>query len=152
MDKLMDFQKRIAEHPILRKEIPIAFQLGFPQLEIKQGRLCVRYLLHKIEKQKDMLLLYPPQFELLLSYPFCRIVRFVNYTYERGIEGKNPLLALPWAGSGEKNKLAAQLLQECAASLEKWEKANAPEVAGEYQSKFWEITEKLGVFPLYRGE
>lgn len=72
---------RLADTPLVRNEIAMQMQLGFPWLSMQSGELCISFKPHQEDFDGGTIRCYAPQYEAAWVYPFVHVVRFQDLAY-----------------------------------------------------------------------
>ena len=81
MSELSDFRKKVLSHQVVFEGIPLAYQLGIPNLHVERGQLCVSFFPHKVNVKDSQWEWDYPDFQMICLYPSCKIVYFANMNY-----------------------------------------------------------------------
>ena len=83
--------KEIVSNTTLKENMSLQMQLGLPFLDKKNNRLCMSFKPH-LEKYADgNIEYYAPQYDLELVYPFKKIIKFINLSYEMTVDTVVPV-------------------------------------------------------------
>lgn len=144
--------KEIVSNTTLKENMSLQMQLGLPFLEKKNNRLCMSFKPH-LEKYADgNIAYYAPQYDLELVYPFKKIIKFVNLSYEMTVDTAVPVAKvdakeLSSVGAGYMN----ELYDACTRVLEFQEQdGKVSDVSiKKYQKSYYDTVKKLGLTALY---
>ena len=144
--------KEIVSNSTLKENMSLQMQLGLPYLAKKKEKLCMSFKPH-IEKYVDgNIEYYAPQYDLELVYPFKKIIKFINLSYETTVDTTVPLAKvdakeLSTVGAGYMN----ELYDACTRVLEFQEQdGKVSDVSiNKYQKSYYDTVKKLGLTALY---
>ena len=146
--------KEIISNPTLKENMSLQMQLGLPYLEKKNEKLCMSFKPHMEQYVDGNIEYYAPQYDVELIYPFKKIIKFINLSYETAVDTSVPVAKidakeLSSVGAGYMNELYAA----CTRVLEFQEQdGKVSDVSiKKYQKTYYDIVEKLGLTALYGG-
>ena len=144
--------KEIISNPTLKENMSLHMQLGLPYLEKKNEKLCMSFRPHLEKLANGNIEYYAPQYDLELVYPFKKIIKFINLSYETTVDMSVPVATvnakeLASIGAGYMNELYAA----CTRVLEFQEQdGKVSDVSiKKYQKSYYDTIEKLGLTALY---
>lgn len=76
--QLMD---RLADSPLVRNEIALQMQMGFPWLSWQGGELSISFKPHREDFDSGVIRVYAPQYEAAWVYPFAHVTHFCDLAY-----------------------------------------------------------------------
>lgn len=143
---------RLAQHSLVKSEMPLQIQLGLPYLEIRGGKLCISFKPHRELCNNGRIDFYPQQYEIAWVYPFHKVIRFSNLAYERDLDASQPVGSISldrMAGGGK--YLLEELYAACSRVLSYWERDGqvSDVMLKKYQRLYFEIAEQLQLSALY---
>ena len=156
MDAL-ELIKKLQQSQIVRSELPMQLQLGFPWLEKRNDRLCISFKAHKEEYVNGSIVFYAAQYDLAWAWPFEHLVLFRNRSLYADADFSGPLCTVSGKLMLTTGKyLMDELYQECTWILSAQEKGGSvtDTMIRAYQRQYRETAETLGLTKLYgpRGE
>lgn len=120
MSELSDFRRKLLSHQVMQENVPQAYLLGIPRLQLYQGQLVAFFCPHKVSIAGDRWLWSTPAFQMICVYPSCKVLYFANLrcpispapqpepaSFSTPIEQSEPLLR--------------QLEELCSEALRQWE-------------------------------
>lgn len=148
--QLMD---RLADSPLVRNEIALQMQLGFPWLSRQGGELCVSFKPHREDFDSGVIRVYAPQYEVAWVYPFAHITHFRDLAYT----ANTPDLSAPLAEIDAKWMLSIgkaylqELYDACTKVLTFWEENGTvtDTVLRRYQEQYRKAAAHMGLEKLY---
>lgn len=84
---------RLADSPLVRSEISMQMQMGFPWLSMQGGELCISFKPHREDYDGGKIRYYAPQYEAAWAYPFVHVTLFRDLAYA----SEAPDLSFPMA-------------------------------------------------------
>jgi hypothetical protein len=148
----LNIVKEIVSNTTLRENMSLQMQLGLPYLEKKNNRLCMSFKPHMEKYVDGNIEYYAPQYDLELVYPFKKIIRFINLSYEITVDISAPVAKvdakeLSSVGAGYVN----ELYDACTRVLEFQEQdGKVSDVSiKKYQKSYYDTVKKLGLTALY---
>lgn len=151
--KLEEIERQLKRHPLFEREIPIEIQLGLPDLYIEKGQLNLRYILHKEIYRNKMLLIYRKSFEIVLSYPFKKIIYYKNTKKDNYFD--EPVCKVDAVKMSIQGKeMLKELYKEANQIVTSWneQKKISKDIYEAYQKKYYKTVEELGLQALYGGQ
>ena len=144
--------KEIISNPILKENMALQMQLGLPYLEKKNEKLCISFKPHMENYVDGNIEYYAPQYDIELVYPFKKIIKFINLSFETTVDTSVPVAKvdakeLSSVGAGYMN----ELYEACTRVLEFQEldgKVSDLSIT-KYQKVYYDTVEKLGLTALY---
>ncbi len=144
--------KEIVSNPTLKENMSLQMQLGLPYLEKKKEKLCMSFKPHMEKYVDGNIEYYAPQYDLELVYPFKKIIKFINLSYEITVDKSVPVAKidakeLSSVGVGYMN----ELYDACTRVLEFQEQdGKVSDVSiKKYQKSYYDVVKKLGLTALY---
>ena len=144
--------KKLAQHPLVKSDMPLQVQLGLPYLDIRGGKLCISFRPHRELCADGKIVFYPQQYEIAWAYPFEKVIRFSNLAYEKDIDALEPAGCIrleQMAGGGK--YLLEELYSECSRVITFWEQEGSVSdvMLRKYQRLYYETAEQLQLGELY---
>lgn len=144
--------KRLAQHPLVKSDMPLQVQLGLPYLELKGRKLCISFKPHRELCANGRIAFYPQQYEIAWAYPFEKVIRFANLAYEKEIDASKPVgcISLDWMAGGGRY-LLEELYSECSRVITFWEKEGkvSDVMLKKYQRLYYETAGQFRLSALY---
>ena len=144
----------LLSHPVIRSEVAVEMQMGFPFLYQDQGKLCLRYLPHREVVEDGRLVFYAPAYRLEMCYPFKHFMGFVNYALSGNVHGGEGIaeVALDWMLENARRDVE-QLYGSCDAVLDEQVRLGGvrPETMDMHHQAFEACVEKMGLRGIYGG-
>lgn len=145
---------RLAQHSLVKSEMPLQVQLGLPYLDLRAGKLCISFKPHRELCNNGMIEFYPQQYEIAWVYPFHKVIHFSNLAYERELDASEPVgyISLDRMAGGGKY-LLEELYAACSRVISFWERDGqvSDVMLKKYQRLYYETAERLGLSALYGG-
>lgn len=143
---------RLAQHSLVKSEMPLQVQLGLPYLELRAGKLCISFKPHRELYNNGMIEFYPQQYEIAWVYPFHKVIRFSNLAYEQELDASKPVGSISldrMAGGGK--YLLEELYAACSRVISFWERDGqvSDVMLKKYQRLYYETAEQLHLSALY---
>ncbi len=147
--------KKLAQHPLVKSDMPLQVQLGLPYLELRGGKLCISFKPHRELCADGKIAFYPQQYEIAWAYPFEKVIRFTNLAYEKKIDASEPVGCISldrMAGGGR--YLLEELYSECSRVITFREKEGkvSDVMLKKYQRLYYETAGQLRLSALYGEE
>lgn len=147
--------KKLAQHPLVKSDMPLQVQLGLPYLEKKNGKLCISFKPHRELCVEGKIEFYPQQYEITWVYPFEKVIHFSNLNYEKKIDVTGPIarIELQWmAGAGR--YVLEELYSECSRVIDCWQQEGDVSyiILKKYQRLYYETAAQLNLSALYGVE
>lgn len=150
---MVDVMRNIIASPVYRSEVGTAFQLGFPIIQVRHGKIYLKFLLHKEEINKGAVEYYLPQYKLIILYPFRHMVSFKNLSYDASNTFGVPVCRLEvddMVLNAREIKKLFQLADDILLSYDK-SMDDGEILITNYGSQFNQTVESLGLQALYGG-
>lgn len=151
--RMVDVMRNVAASPVYRSEVGTAFQLGFPIIQIRHGKIYIKFLLHMEKTNKGTVEYYLPQYELIIRYPFGYIVSFKNSSFESADLPGVPVCRLKvdnMALNSGRIKDLFHLADDILLSYDRLTDGGEGLIV-DYGSRFIQTVESLGLQALYGG-
>ena len=148
--------KKLAQHPLVKSDMPLQVQLGLPYLENRGGKLCISFKPHRELCVDGKLAFYPQQYEIAWAYPFEKVIYFSNLSYtiesDKEVDASKPVACVSldrMAGGGK--YLLEELYSECTRVLTFREQEGkvSDVMLRKYQRFYYETARQLGLSALY---
>lgn len=151
MDSLKIIEQ-INSNPIVKMNMSMQMQLGFPYLEKIGKYLCMSFKPHMEMPAGDEIKYYTPQYDLKLVYPFQKIIKFEDLSFtENGIENK-PVAGVKISSLVSDGKAAMDELYEACTRVLNFQKEDgkvSDTSIKKYQQKYYEIVNRMGLSAVY---
>lgn len=148
--KLTAVEQQISNHPLFSLQIPVQMQLGLPELYTEKGVLMLHYRLHRQEYRDGVVLFFPAAFDLVLAYPFRRIVSFTDHCF-----GSQDAPLCQVSGNyllTRGSELLQALYENADKILGHWQAGEeSEEDLAAYQAQYQNIIRELHLQALYGG-
>lgn len=119
----LKFIEELSRHPVVRNDMDICMQLGFPSIEKKGETLLVSFKAHKQASLNGNMEYYEPVYEITWSYPSGKLVHFKDLYYEGECDSKTPLHTIDGRLLSTKGKyLYNEIYNECTRCFDLWDK------------------------------
>ncbi len=151
MDALK-FTEELSRHPVVKNDMDIRMQLGFPFLEKKGDSLLVFFKAHEETFRDGNMEYYEPVYEISWSYPSKRLVYFKDLYLESDCNFKNPLHTVDGKTLSSKAKyLYNEIYDECTRCFDLWDKNGTLSdlTVQKYNSMLQQNVKQLGLDCIY---
>lgn len=144
--------REILSNPMLKSNMSLQMQLGLPYLEKKRDKLCMSFKPHMEKLVDGKVAYYAPRYSLALVYPFKKIVKFLDLSYEMAVDTSAPVAEID---AGELASTGAACMNElydaCTRVLEFQEQDGKVSDMSiqKYQRAYYDTALKLGLTALY---
>lgn len=152
MIKTAELVSRLAQSPVVRSEIPMVMQLGFPYPEKRGEKLIVRFMAHEERYNTERIEFYSPKYELAWIYPFEHLVLFRDLSLESNPGGAAPIQTVSIVRMLSVGKLGIEeLFRACDQILDEIEQNGkiSDFILHRYQKQFFDLAAMLGLQMLY---
>lgn len=151
MDAL-ELVNKLTAHPVVEESMSLQAQLGLPWMEMRNGRLCIRFWAHREEYRDGSIDCYAPQYDLVWAYPGCRLVFFENRLNSGAPDLSAPVCTLSARRLSERGKyLLSDLYDQCSRvlALQDRDGTVSDVTLRRYQQTFLETVRELDLAPVY---
>lgn len=143
---------KLTQHSLVKAEMPLQVQLGLPYLELKAGKLCISFKPHRELCNNGIIEFYPQQYEITWVYPFHKVIRFSNLSYEKDIDASKFVGSISLSRMASRGKyLIDELYEACGRVISFWERDGqvSDVMLKKYQRLYYETAEQLQLSALY---
>lgn len=151
MDSLKIIQK-INSNPIVKMNMSMQMQLGFPFLEKKGDYLCMSFKPHMEMPDGDSIKYYTPQYELVLVYPFEKIIKYEDLSFSNTGAVNKPIANVKIRTLLSDGKAAMDELYEACNRVLDFQKEDgrvSDTSIKKYQKKYYEVVNRMGLSAVY---
>lgn len=151
MDSLKIIEK-INANTIVKTNMSMQMQLGFPYLEKIGQYLCMSFKPHMEMPSGNKIEYYRPRYELKLVYPFDKIIKFEDLSFRDTDTIEKPVASISISELVSDGKVAMnELYEACTRVLDfQEEDGRVSDVSIKiYQKKYFEVIDQLGLSAVY---
>lgn len=151
MDSLK-FIEDLSRHAVVRNDMDICMQLGFPLLQKKGDILLVSFKAHKQASHNGAMEYYEPVYEITWAYPSGKLVYFKDLYLESDRDFKKPLHTIDGKILSSKAKyLYNEIYDECTRCFDFWDKNGTLSdlTVKKYNSMLQQNIKQLGLDCIY---
>lgn len=148
----LELMNQLTAHPVVEESMSLQAQLGLPWLEMRNGRLCIRFRAHREDFRDGCIDCYAPQYDLVWTYPGLHLVFFENHLFSSAPDLSAPVCTFSAQRFAERGKyLLSDLYDQCSRVLELQDRDGTVSdvTLRRYQQTFLETVRELGLTAVY---
>ena len=144
--------EQINSNPVVKTNMSMQMQLGFPYLEKRGEFLCMSFKPHMEMPNADEIKYYGQQYELVLVYPFKKIIKFEDLSFSKTGVADHPVASVKISSLLSDGKEAMDELYEACTRVLNFQDEDgkvSDTSIKKYQKKYFEVVNRLGLSAVY---